>query len=310
MRHIITLLLMLPVLADAQIYIDSYRFGCTLPLLDCYPGAEAAYSLRKLDNDYTGNCIMVRRSSNNDSLNIGFSGNYLDTAALITFCAATDCFVRTWYDQTGNANHARQTLNSSQPQIVSSGNINYADNKAGILFGLNDTTGLVANTLVSLFDSLNMPFSAFVAAKKTSDATVGLILRAKSSTSGSPIQSIGLLDLANGGKANYFTRNQSNTSIASSATNVYNFNFNLYGWLYSGSTINFYANGVANGSVSHTNAVTTYSADRFYIGNDLLPGAGRGPFVGTISEIIAYPFDQSSDRAAIETNINTFYSIY
>jgi hypothetical protein len=34
-------------------------------LLDDYPNAAVAYSLRKLRTDYTGNSIRVRRSSDN-----------------------------------------------------------------------------------------------------------------------------------------------------------------------------------------------------------------------------------------------------
>jgi hypothetical protein len=51
-------------------------------LLDDYPTAAAAYSLRKLRNGYSGNAIRVRRSSDNAELNIGFVANELDTAHL------------------------------------------------------------------------------------------------------------------------------------------------------------------------------------------------------------------------------------
>ena len=41
-------------------------------LLDLYPSAAAAYSVRKLRAAYTGNAIRVRRSSDNTEQNIGF----------------------------------------------------------------------------------------------------------------------------------------------------------------------------------------------------------------------------------------------
>ena len=74
-------------------------------LLDTYPSAAVAYSLRKLRTDYSGNAIRVRRSSDNAEQDFGFSGNDLDTASLLTFCGACNGFITTWYDQSGNANN-------------------------------------------------------------------------------------------------------------------------------------------------------------------------------------------------------------
>jgi hypothetical protein len=48
-------------------------------------GAAAAYSLRKVKASYSGNCIDVRRSSDDTTSSIGFSGNELDTTALEAF---------------------------------------------------------------------------------------------------------------------------------------------------------------------------------------------------------------------------------
>ena len=87
-------------------------------LLDTYSGAAAAYSLRLLDSTYTGDAIRVRRASDNTEQDIGFDGNGdLDTGALTSFCTGTDGFVKTFYDQSGNANHATQTSTSNEPKI-------------------------------------------------------------------------------------------------------------------------------------------------------------------------------------------------
>ena len=90
-------------------------------LLDTYPSAAVAYSLRKLRTDYSGNAIRVRRSSDNTEQNIGFSGNDLDTASLLTFCGVGNGFITTWYDQSTNANNSTQATASTQAQIVASG---------------------------------------------------------------------------------------------------------------------------------------------------------------------------------------------
>jgi hypothetical protein len=61
------------------------KASAVTPLLDNYPGATVAYSLRKLRTAYSGNAIKVRRSSDNLEQDIGFVGNDLDTASLLTF---------------------------------------------------------------------------------------------------------------------------------------------------------------------------------------------------------------------------------
>jgi hypothetical protein len=93
-------------------------------LLDTYSGAAAAYSLRLLRTAYSGNCIRVRRSSDNAEQDFGFVSNDLDTASLLTFCGVGNGFVTIWYDQSGNVNNANQTVALSQPQIVASGVVN------------------------------------------------------------------------------------------------------------------------------------------------------------------------------------------
>ena len=87
-------------------------------LLDTYTGAAAAYSVRKLDKDYTGNCMKVREDSGDTEADIGFDGSgNLDTSAIATHCGSANGYVVTWYDQSGNANNATQSTSSAQPQI-------------------------------------------------------------------------------------------------------------------------------------------------------------------------------------------------
>ena len=94
-------------------------------LLQEYSGAVAAYSLRKLNVNYTGNCIQVRRTSPSAaSQDIGFTAaGVLDTAALATFCGTGDGYVSRWYDQSGNGHYLQQTSTSAQPKIYSNGTL-------------------------------------------------------------------------------------------------------------------------------------------------------------------------------------------
>ena len=87
-------------------------------LLDTYTGAAAAYSVRKLDKDYTGYAMKVREDSGDTEADIGFDSNGdLDTSAIATHCGSANGYVVTWYDQSGNSNNATQSTVGNQPQI-------------------------------------------------------------------------------------------------------------------------------------------------------------------------------------------------
>ena len=79
--------------------------------------------------------MRVRRSSDNTEQDIGYTlaGN-LNTAALATFCGSNSCFVRTWYDQSGNGRNLVQTTNSAQPRIVNAGTIYTLNTKPSLEF--------------------------------------------------------------------------------------------------------------------------------------------------------------------------------
>lgn len=102
---------------------------------------DAAYSLIRLKTAYVGSAIRVRRSSDNAESDIGFSGNSLDLVALAAFIGASNGYVTTWYDQSGNAKNATQTTNANQPQITLTGDI--------LWDGTNDSLNLGANVIVS-----------------------------------------------------------------------------------------------------------------------------------------------------------------
>jgi len=57
-------------------------------LLDLFPNSLAAYSFRKLNTNYTGACIRVRRSGDNTEMDIPFLNNVLDETTLMNFVGA------------------------------------------------------------------------------------------------------------------------------------------------------------------------------------------------------------------------------
>ena len=103
-------------------------------LLVDYPGAVAAYSVRQLTTAATAS-MNIRRDSNQGELVIGFTSNGdLDTGSIETFCTGTECYVDTWYDQSGNGNDAVQGSKPNQPLIYISGSVFTKNNIAAVDF--------------------------------------------------------------------------------------------------------------------------------------------------------------------------------
>jgi hypothetical protein len=111
--------------------------------LNQFPGASLGLSLDKLDKNYTGFCIKVRRSSDNAELDIGFVDGVLDIATLLTFVGSEDAFVTIIYDQVGSNNMIQTTANL-QGQIVSNGSVILKGGKPCILRSANDDGGYLS----------------------------------------------------------------------------------------------------------------------------------------------------------------------
>jgi len=305
MKHIIVFfgLLFSALGASGQIYINSFTFGAAPAanlLLDDYPNAAVALSFRLLRTAYTGNCIEVRRVSDGTTSNIGFSGNYLDTAALKTFCASTDCFVRTWYDQSGSGRNAVQTTNANQPRIATNGALEYNEGNLGMFFNRTSYRLIIANSTTF---STNWWFfvTDVEAAINTSDfgyiMSVGTTVStstqtyARNSTSAPNANRRYVFD---GGTSRLDGFNTLTTELAS---------------LYFPSTtpfIELYVDGVQETFVNTPVIQRTFSSQ-------IALGAFNGVsnfMHGWFYEFVGYNSNVSSDRTGIEGNINSFYNIY
>ena len=134
--------------AEEQYYflLSSLNGGSTTTyLLDTYGGASGAYSLQLLSSTYTGNCVRVRRSSDNTYQTIGFIGNSIDTSSLLSFCGGSSGYVEILYDQSGNGGAAVQLNTALQPRIVNSGTLETDNGKPAIY--LSGTTYLNAGNV-------------------------------------------------------------------------------------------------------------------------------------------------------------------
>lgn len=106
-----------------------------------------AYSLRKVVPVYAGNAVLVRRSTDSATQAIGFTGNDLDTAALLAFAGAGDAFVQTWYDQSGNSKHVTQATAAAQPKIVAAGAVLTSGGKPTVRFDGTDDILAIGSSL-------------------------------------------------------------------------------------------------------------------------------------------------------------------
>jgi hypothetical protein len=273
--------------------VGRQRFGSGVApyvgLLDSYPGAAAAYSVRLLKSDYTGDAIRVRRT-NLDEMDIGFDAlGELDTAALLAFTgtgALDNGFVTTWYDQSGNSVNLIQTTALNQPQIVSSGSVLLVNTKPCIRFdGIDDKL-----TQVLFFNSVSTQF--FVYDKIGSTGYLGGLFLSTSESPGFLFNSNGVFPYQQGPQfgPTYSNNNQALMSFKASTTGT---NWELYG--NSNAVV-----GVQNiGSLINVNTVA-------------LGARGTSSNFGNFDaqEYIVYSSNQMSNRTGIETNINDFYSIY
>lgn len=88
---------------------------------------EAFSCYRKLRRSYGGSCLRVRRASDDAEQDIGFNdaASYfayrLDTGAISSFCGASNGYVVTWYDQSGNGRNRTQSTQARQPLIYLGG---------------------------------------------------------------------------------------------------------------------------------------------------------------------------------------------
>ena len=262
-------------------------------LLDTYTGAAAAYSVRKLDKDYTGYAIRVREDSGDTETDIGFDGSGdLDTAAIATHCGSANGYVVTWYDQSGNSNNATQSTSSAQPQIY------------------NGTAVITENGTPALdFDGSAHELeitTVFTSLGTTDAASVFSVCRSVSQS--------------NDAVAWNFSPNTSNFVSAG-------FHINgtaVFGGRYYPSA--FYGGAYAQDQASITLIKGTTTSHDVYKDGVNFPSSqttrgdlnknrigslgGNRYLDGTVQEVICYAADQSSNRTGIESDINTYFSIY
>lgn len=271
---------------DMALYSGAYQVE-DAPLLDAYGGAHAAYSLRKLNSDYTGAAIRLRRTSDSEEQDIGFDadGN-LDIAACEAFFTGSNLTVKTWYDQSGNGNDMTQSTAAAQPLLYNIDGLLKIDGRPGLRFIAGDAfdfdkTGLDRGNL-----------SSFAVLKFTNLTGTQRVIQLSTGTSErwyGPVLSSSQFVYAHG-----------DGNIGSNAADLLN---NLH-TVIAGATQGD-AEAFLNGTSIGTKALTTGAL----AGTSKIGGTGVDYFNGFIQEVVVYSSDQSERREGIERNISNHYDL-
>ena len=258
-------------------------------------GAAAAYGTRRLNGNYSGACMTIRRASDGTTQTIGFVGEEIDESAITNFCTGSTCTVQVWHDQsqtggTGSGNDAEQTTPANQPTIYTGGALVKDGGRLALDFdGSNDwmsASGFGTGAERTVFNVL----------KGTADAASGyanywIFLQTAPSTIGNFMQ-IYSADFDASFNGNFLTN-----GLDISAT-VGLQNQSLTTLLKSTSASNLYKDGVSIGSGSGTQSLE----DELSIGRF---DTNYAPQLQ--QEFVVYASDKSTDRTDIEGNISAYY---
>lgn len=246
---------------------------------------------RKLKSTFAGSPIRVRRSSDNTEQDIGFDGSgALDETALLAFVGAGNGFVTKLYDQSGNARHAVQATQATQPQIVASGVVNKRNSRPTMTF--SGSQGVDAPSVGLPYGSSARSLNAVYKPVSRDQGVVGY------GTSTDP--------------QNFVLYNYSNSDpFASSYGNDAGSGFAYDGLekistiTYNGTAWSTFKNGTAGNTA--TTGISTVQANPFSVG---LGTGGWTPYQGEIQEVILTADQLSTpDRQSLERSQATFYSI-
>lgn len=285
--------------------------------LDLYGSAYHAYSLRKLRSAYAGFCLRVRRPATTPTeVNVGFDSNnkislnspisYASgaTSAAINlgqFAAASasgysnpdgitinqSVSVVTWYDQSGNGKNVTQALTAQQPRLINAGVLETIDGSVGVRFSS------VSSQLLNIADTAT-PYN---------NASVYVLSNSVSALTNTSAYGLGFLStnarmfIPSGTSISYDT--SGTFPISGISANV----DRLYELICGASTTSAYSNG----TISSVPSIASVSSTNVYI----RIGSNGSPSVymnGHVKEVIA--FVGAPNRTSIESNINSYYSVW
>ena len=278
-------------------------------LLDTYPNSVGAYSVRRLNSAYTGAAMRVRENTTDVQTDIGFDPNGdLDTAAITAFAtlySATEVYVVYMYDQsqaggTGVGNDVGTLSASAQPGILLGGSIHTENGKPALDYSSRTTNSLPTTSNIR---GATDDFSSFMVSNNPSNFRWHWGIGTATGNLEGPLRFASNTEL---GYA--FSDNTLLTATTPSAMDVQHLITTTRGGLTS--------NGIAARFNGSNLTLSNQDSTTRTLVADVVDVAGRptggGQIQGSWQEVIFYDFDQSSptdNRAGIESNIDTYYSI-
>jgi len=260
------------------------------------PASAVALSIRRLRSGYSGPLLKVRRDDDNTELDIGatLAGN-LDVTALGAFCGSASCFVRTWYDQSGNSRHAQMTTTSQQLSLVASGTLQTRNGLAA-LRATDQVAGLVINPFSVSSGSARTINAVFSADTLTSNAEL------VGATTGE------MIDFGTNTASNRVRlRNNSSSLYSAGGTWPVDGAATVGSFTYDGSTTTAYRN--SGSVVSATPGTLTWAAAQLQLmkSNCCTAPDVRG-LIGTVQEFFYFaPSLSNANRQALEATQKSYF---
>ena len=276
-----------------RIYSDANAGG---QILHVSGEAEVAYSVRRVASTtvYNGNCLRVRRPSDDAELDIGFVSDELDTTSLLTFVGSEKAFVSVFYDQSGNGNNAIMTSQQAQPLIADGGSVIVASNgkPALQLDGVNDFLSLTTPLQVG-----QLFYESFVFERLTASVTTVSLGTSLSTnpfvfqwSAGNRLESA---MCQTGINTHASSQTQSGDFLATTRREA------------DTDSVSMRLNGASVGSSTYTVGLPS---TLITIGTQ--KAATTVFMTGKFQELIYFNLDKSSSQVYIETNTNGYYNLY
>jgi len=213
-------------------------------------------------------------------------GEAYSIAGIPAYDDEVDGFVETWYDQSGNSNDAVQATAGSQPKIVN----------AGTMLNELDFDGTDDNFELTSVLGMTSAGAVFSVAE-SGGSSDKLILDNRDSG----VDGFRLLRLGN--DLEYRWQSATVDTGTNLGTNTKFIAFANH----DGSNASAAVNGATATTTSDTSSMSV--ASKPHIGARSFSSASNF-WDGTINELIIYNSDQNANRSALQTNINSHYSIF
>lgn len=286
-------------------------------ILDDY-SANSSFSFRQLSGSFSSDYIEVQRST--DDATQTFSRTEITDGTLESFCSGTDGLVKSWSNQSVGTN-ATQSTKAAMPKIVESGVLVTLNGLPALSFdGVDDFLQIVgsASGMKFLHDGTKCNMAIVFAVNAADTNTFATIFGNQNGINNEIGLTVSYEDRSS------LSRNERIRILAANGTSLIT---NITGV---DDNLPFNQQNIAFASLDLSNAIANNRAN-VYVNNTLLtdgnaltgsPSTSNGTRdyrIGSgdtffskilVQEVIIWDDDQSANRAAIETSINSYYSIY